>query len=868
MELHHSPRLKQRPAQAAACERYVDRLPASPELRSELLADTPMPPVTSVPAEGIEVPSAMIELQTRLARRDPKEREGDDTAVTATPGGPTYASVPRRLTMAYGNPQVDGEPLLQRRDDGTVRVDTGPKPERASMVPRQWPPHVVTGWLRNTWRKMTGRPPVPETWDTLHDGPDAEGKWHPAGSHRRWFLLGLVVAQTTLATYFMAKVLPYHGADPLEVAILALFAILFSWVSAGFWTAMMGFLVLARGGDRHLISRSAAPDAPIDPSARTAVIMPIANEDVTRVFAGLRATYESLERSGDLAHFDFFVLSDSGNPDLRTAEHDAWMEICRAVGGFGRIFYRWRRHRVKRKTGNVADFCRRWGSKYRYMIVLDADSVMSGECLGTLTRLMEANPGAGIIQTAPLAVGRDTLYARVQQFSTRVYGPLFTAGLHYWQLGESHYWGHNAIIRIKPFMEHCALAPLPGKGPLSGEILSHDFVEAALMRRAGWGVWIAYDLPGSFEELPPNLLDEVKRDRRWCQGNLMNFRLWMKQGFHMVHRAVFLTGIMAYLSAPLWFLFLLLSTAALAKHALVPPEYFTQPYQLFPTWPEWHPEKALALFSATATLLFLPKLASVILLLKDARQYGGPVRLIVSMLLEMLMSALLAPTRMLFHTKFVIAAYSGWGISWKSPPREDAETSWGEAFRRHGWHTVLGLVWGAGVYWLSPGFIWWLLPIVGSLALSIPLSVLLSRVTLGCAMRRAGLFVIPEEAEVPREIVETQHHVEAAQDVPGFVDAVVDPVTNALMCATATARKVQPTPTRLQHGALVQHALTHGPQSLSAAQKHVLLGDPFALSKLHELVWGSPLADAAWKETRVLMRRAANVLPLRPRAAG
>ena len=140
------------------------------------------------------------------------------------------------------------------------------------------------------------------------------------------------------------------------------------------------------------------------------------------------------------------------------------MEICRAVGGFGRIFYRWRRHRVKRKTGNVADFCRRWGSQYRYMIVLDADSVMSGDCTATLVRLMEANPGAGIIQTAPQAVGRETMYARVQQFATRVYGPLFTAGLHYWQLGESHYWGHNAIIRVKPFMEHCALAPLPGKG--------------------------------------------------------------------------------------------------------------------------------------------------------------------------------------------------------------------------------------------------------------------------------------------------------------------------------------------------------------------------------------------------------------------
>ncbi len=152
---------------------------------------------------------------------------------------------------------------------------------------------------------------------------------------------------------------------------------------------------------------------------------------------------------------------------------------------------------------------------------------------------MEANPNAGIIQSSPRASGMDTLYARCQQFATRVYGPLFTAGLHFWQLGESHYWGHNAIIRVKPFIEHCALAPLPGEGNFAGSILSHDFVEAALMRRAGWGVWIAYDLPGSYEELPPNLLDELKRDRRWCQGNLMNFRLFLVRGMHPVHRAVF-----------------------------------------------------------------------------------------------------------------------------------------------------------------------------------------------------------------------------------------------------------------------------------------------------------------------------------------
>src|SRR2546430_12814145 len=223
------------------------------------------------------------------------------------------------------------------------------------------------------------------------------------------------------------------------------------------------------------------------------------------------------------------------------------------------------------------------------MVVLDADSVMSGDCLTRLVRLMEANPGAGIIQTAPRAVGGETLYARMQQSATRFYGPLFTAGLHFGQLGESHYWGHNAIIRVAPFMRHCALRRLPGRGSLSGEILSHDFVEAALMRRGGWAVWIAYDLPGSYEEMPPNLIDELSRDRRWCQGNLMNFRLFMMKGLHIAHRAVFMSGVMAYLSALFWFMFLILSTTLLAVHTLIQPINLFQSLQLFPLLPQRHP---------------------------------------------------------------------------------------------------------------------------------------------------------------------------------------------------------------------------------------------------------------------------------------
>ncbi|MGH8809488.1 MAG: glucans biosynthesis glucosyltransferase MdoH, partial [Noviherbaspirillum sp.] len=672
----------------------------------------------------------------------------------------------------------------------------------------------------------------------------------------------LMLAQTALATHFMRLVLPYQGTTPPELALVALFAVLFCWVSAGFWTAMTGFLVLLRGSDRYGVSRHAHGDTPGDdtpgddtpiaaeaPDVRTALVMPICNEDVARVMAGLRATYESVARSGELDRFDFFVLSDSSDSDICTAELSAWAGLCRAVDGFGRIFYRRRQRRVKRKSGNIDDFCRRWGKNYRYMIVLDADSVMSGTCITRLVRMMEANPGAGIIQTAPSAAGRDTLYARIQQFATRVYGPLFTAGLHYWQLGESHYWGHNAIIRVAPFIRHCALSPLPGRGSLAGEILSHDFVEAALMRRAGWAVWIAYDLDGSHEEMPPNLLDELKRDRRWCHGNLMNFRLFPARGMHPVHRAVFVTGVMAYLSAPLWCLFLVLSTALLALHSLTEPQYFIEPRQLFPIWPQWHPEKAIALFSATATLLFLPKILSVLLLcMRGAQQFGGKLRVIGGMLLEMLFSMLLAPVRMLFHTHFVLAAFLGWAIHWKSPPREDSETTWSEGLGKHGLHTLLGLAWGGAVYWINPSFLPWLLPIAGALALSIPLSVLSSRVSLGRLFRRAKLFAIPEELAPPQELLATAAHNNAATALPDFIDAVVDPVVNALMCAAGKPRPHLPAHKRAERAHLAQVALATGPANLSDAQRNTLLNDPLLLSQLHLDVWTSGHAHVQWRE--------------------
>jgi membrane glycosyltransferase len=759
------------------------------------------------------------------------------TAVHATLGAashsvePSIASQRQRLILGYGA-HLEKAGVVKVSDTG-VALAQGPSLNRRSMLPEPW----VTNPLVRAWRRLRGKLPRP-----IQDVPQkTDTAWRPVGSRRRLCLLGAVATQTVVATLYMKGVLPYQGTRALEMAILFLFALLFCWVSAGFWTAIMGFLQLLMGRDRYSISARGLSDTPLAPGARCAIVMPICNEDVVQVFAGLRATYESLGQTDALANFDVFILSDSNQADICQAEQHAWVELCKAVQGFGRIFYRRRRRRVKRKSGNIDDFCRRWGASYRYMVVLDADSVMTGECLKSLVQLMEAHPQAGIIQSAPLATGMDSLYARIQQYASRIYGPLFTAGMHYWQLGESHYWGHNAIIRLEPFMKHCALAPLPGKGAFAGAILSHDFVEAALMRRAGWGVWIAYDLPGSYEELPPNLLEELQRDQRWCHGNLMNFRLFLIDGFHPVHRAVFLTGVMSYLSAPLWFLFVVLSTALLGVHTLTEPQYFIEPRQLFPIWPQWHPDKAIALFSTTAVLLFLPKVLGVLLVwVRGARLFGGRRRALCSVLLEVIFSMMLAPVRMLFHTRFVVSAFLGISAKWISPARDNNETTWGEAIRRHGSQTVLGIGWAALVGWLNPLFLVWMLPIFLALLLIIPLSVYSSRVDLGRRTYLARFFRIPEETQPPTELQATRRYTaiwREADDLPNFAEAVKNPVVNALACAMGTARHCQVPANEAQRQRIVDEAIAKGLAALTPLQRMRLLDDPVALARLHARLW-------------------------------
>jgi len=694
--------------------------------------------------------------------------------------------------------------------------------------------------------------------------------WPRVATRRRFLLAVLVLIPSVIASQFMLEVLPQQGQTWLEVAVACVFGALFGWISIGFWTALLGFFTLLRRRERFAITSTIeAGSGEIDPQARTAIVMPICEEPVERVFAGLKATYRSVERAGALAHFDFFILSDTADPGHWVKEEAAWFDWCREVAGFRRVFYRHRRNRVERKSGNVADFCRRWGGKYRYMIMLDADSIMAGDALVRLVQLMEANPNAGVIQTTPVAVNRNSLFARIQQFGSRVYGPMFAAGLHYWQLGDGQYWGHNAIIRVAPFTEHCALPRLPGRPPFGGEILSHDFVEAALMGRAGWELWLAFDLPGSYEETPSTLLEEMKRDRRWCQGNLQHLRLAFTRGMIGAHRALFLNGVLSYMSAFLWFCFLSLSTAEGIWQAVREPDYFPAAHSLFPEWPVFRPDWALSLAAVTAAILFLPKLLSlalVVLKWRNTRAYGGFTKLTLSVLFEILLSTLLAPIRMTFHTRFVITNLLGRTVSWQSQTREDAQTGWAEAIWHHGFDTVVATIWGLSVFSLSPESFWWLTPIVAALILSIPVSVLASRVSWGQRTRAWGLLRIPEETAPPPELRDLHSELEQAQralarwpaaERDGFVRVAVNPRMNAIHYALLGETRSSKPSIREFRKVLLARVLAKGPNALNPSERRMVLYDADTVRDLHRGVW----ALAETEQAKLWGRPGAPVTP-------
>jgi membrane glycosyltransferase len=569
---------------------------------------------------------------------------------------------------------------------------------------------------------------------------------------RRMFFV-LVLMTTVVGATHLAMVLRIDGFAVHEIAMLSVFVVLFAWIAAAFWVFSFGYLIRKRmvlldsmvgGGFRQETARTER--------ARSALVMPIYNEDPQRVFAGLAAICESLREAGGLASFDIYVLSDSTDMGKRAAEALHHTRIRDSFGDEARFYYRHRPDNTGRKSGNIADFCRNWGRRYEYMVVLDADSLMTGRTLVELVGLMECNPDTALIQVAPQLVGHDSLFARMQQFASSVYGPIVATGLAALSGPESNYWGHNAIIRVAPFMEHCGLPELPGKPPLGGEILSHDFVEAALLHRAGWRVWLVQDLGGSFEESPPSMVDHLARDRRWCQGNMQHGKLLLARGFRLPSRFNFIVGIMSYVSSPLWLLLLgLTAIEAYNQAGFVPVSYHGTTPVLF--WRASSAADLAFLISVTALLLFGPKLLAFLDLRRDpARlaEHGGSVKALSSILLETLVSALFAPISMLAHTRFVVEILLGRSTSWSGQSRDDHLLPLGAVARLFAPYTIAALVATSVAFLAIPDEVVWMLPVLIGLAAAIPLISATSSVHAGVQARRWGLFLTPgETAGIP-----------------------------------------------------------------------------------------------------------------------
>ncbi len=664
---------------------------------------------------------------------------------------------------------------------------------------------------------------------------------------------------TGLVSLLFADLLWRSGWTNSSTILLVLFVILFFLIAIGCMHGVCGF-VLRAFGDPDRITRLADYQSRSIEGVSTALVFPTYNEEVARVFEGLRATYLSLERTGQLERFDFFILSDSTDPDKWVEEEQRWCELIRELDALGRIYYRRRVFNEAKKSGNIRDFLSTWGRRYRYFTVFDADSVMRGETLVSLVQLMESHPDVGLVQTVPALVNAESLFGRIQQFANRLYAPVFIAGLNYWTQGFGNYWGHNAMIRTEPFMHYCDLPHLPGRKPFGGQILSHDFVEAALLLKENWQVWFAYDLEGSYEETPQSMIDNARRDRRWCQGNLQHGLVVFARGLRGVSRIHLLMGIFGYLASPLWLIFLLTFNWALwarerTELSVITVRARTPFIELSGT------AHALLIFLICMGVLFLPKLLALVDLAFDSRRrraFGGIRRALSSAVAEIVFSSLHAPLQMLWHSKFVASILLGTGVHWGPQKRTPAGVPWSEAIRQHWGHTLIGILWGAVVWRLDHPSFWWFLPVTAGMLLSIPLSVLTSRSSLGARARSSGLFLTPEETSPPAELdtlrvrmalLEKSGAAAPHPDDASITEAVLDPYVNAIHVSLLREKQLNPEYRaafdRLGAGRpevreLGEKLLGEGPETLNVQEKILVLSDAEVMSWLHRQAWIRP----------------------------
>ena len=552
----------------------------------------------------------------------------------------------------------------------------------------------------------------------------------------RWRRIGftaLAIGSSTALLALMAATLFAAGPDVIGAGMLLLFALTLPWTTIGFWNAVIGFSLMSFARDPaglvapHL--RSVTGDGKI--TSTTALLICIRNEDTPRLSRNLTWMLDGLVATGEARWFHLYILSDSNQPGIVAEEEELAAAIADRFGAALIITYRHRGQSIGYKAGNIRDFCERWGQLHQFAIVLDADSVMSPAAILRLVRIMQVQPRIGILQTLVTGLPSTSPFARIFQFGMRLGMRSYTLGAASWQGDCGPYWGHNAILRLAPFIEHCDLPVLPGKPPLGGHVLSHDQLEAVLMRRAGYEVRVLPDEAGSWEENPPTLLEFIRRDLRWCQGNMQYFHFLTLPGLLPVSRCQLGLAIAMYLSSPAWLAFMLLGLIR----------------QL-----PFRTDLGVIVFILMLAMSLAPKIATLADVLARShvrRAYGGTLRIVTGVFLEFVFSMLIAPVSAVAITLFMLGLPFGRRVGWTSPQRHAAGVPILMAARKLWPQTILGILLGAWFWQVAPAAIWYWAPFILGLAGAIPIATVTAYPRVGRALAAAGICRIPEEARPP-----------------------------------------------------------------------------------------------------------------------
>src|SRR5262245_15180474 len=560
---------------------------------------------------------------------------------------------------------------------------------------------------------------------------------------RRILFLSLVGLTMAAMIGLLAVALSAGGFGLVDFILVVLFAVTLPWMVIGFWNATIGFLVMRLARDPvATVTPTAARRTGREPiTASTAVVICIRNEPPERPAAFLMPLLQGLAASEAASRFHLYILSDTDNPSIAQAEERQFATMAETWRERLRITYRRREANTAFKAGNIRDFCDRWGKDHDFALVLDADSVMTAAAVLRLVRIMQAEPELGILQSLVIGMPSASAFARLFQFGMRLGMRSYTIGSAWWQADCGPYWGHNAIIRLAPFMAHCHLPTLPDNALVGGHVLSHDQVEAVLMRRAGFAVRVLTDEGDSFEQNPPKLIESIRRDVRWSQGNKQYWHFLQTPGLKLVIRYQLMVAILMFLGSPAWMALLLLGTAALAV---------TGSSEAF-----MRADAGIAVFVLVLVMWFAPKIATIIDVLARPslrRSFGGGWRFLAGVVVETIFTLMLLPIMWFGHTMFLIRLLTGRKVGWTAQARADPRVPWAIAARALWPQTVLGwavlLVLGATV----PAAIPYALFIAGGLALSIPLAILTTMPAAGPAMVRIGLCQLPEETAPPPEL--------------------------------------------------------------------------------------------------------------------